>query len=290
MRNFKTQRRPQDHAPSKGDSPIVGSQKLGPSPRPLISAAIICHNELHNIARCLEALEFCDEIVVVDSGSTDGTRQLVQAHGKARLLTRPFDTFIHQKNFALDACRNDWVLSVDADEVVTPQLRREIAGLDFAAAGYLIGRRTFLGSQEIQYGNWSPDYNLRLFHRSRGRWGGTNPHERIVLDAPAVRLTHRMLHYSYRNRQEFLARNEKYTRMIVDYVSQRGHRTYPGKPLLHAIGNFFKAYFAKQGFRDGGAGLFIAWHTARFSHLKYRLLAERGRGPTPQQPQFKHVA
>ena len=275
---------------------MVGSPKWGESPntlpRPPISAAIICHNELHNIARCLEALEFCDEIVVVDSGSTDGTRQLAQAHPKTKLLSRPFDTFINQKNFALDACRNDCVLSVDADEVITPQLRREIAGLDFAAAGYLIGRRTFLGEQEIRHGTWSPDYNLRLFHRGRGRWGGTNPHERVVLDAPAARLAQRMLHYSYRNRQEFLARNEKYTRMIVDYVAQRGHRPYAGESLIHAIGNFVKAYLLKQGFRDGGAGLFIAWHTARFSHLKYQLLAERSRpsSKTPQPSELKHVA
>ena len=261
-------------------------------PRPPISAAIICHNELHNISRCLEALEFCDEIVVVDSGSTDGTRQLVEAHSKTRLLTRPFDTFINQKNFALDACRHDWVLSVDADEVITPPLRREIAALDFTAAGYLIGRRTFLGEQEIRHGTWNPDYNLRLFHRSHGRWGGTNPHERVVLDAPAVRLAQRMLHYSYRNRQEFLARNEKYTRMIVDYVAQRGHRPYLGEPLIHAAGNFVKAYLVKQGFRDGRAGLFIAWHTARLSHLKYQLLSERSRLPsrTSQQSELKHVA
>jgi len=266
---------------SQGDRPILVAQESGQAPiRPPISAAIICYNELHNIGRCLAALEFCDEIVVVDSGSTDGTRQLLQAHGKVRLLTRPFDTFIHQKNFALDACRHDWVLSVDADEVVTPHLRREIAALDFSAAGYLIGRRTFLGDQEIRHGTWVPDYNLRLFHRGHGRWGGSNPHERVVLDAPAVRLKHRLLHYSYRNREEFLARNEKYTRMMVQHVVARGRRAYFGEPLVHAVGNFVKAYFLKQGFRDGAAGWFIAWHTARLSHLKYRLLAEHRRAST----------
>jgi glycosyltransferase involved in cell wall biosynthesis len=102
---------------------------------PPISAAVICFNEQRNIARCLDALAFCDEIVVVDSGSTDGTRQLIQAHGRAKLLTRPFDNYIDQKNFALDTCRNDWVLSVDADEVITPPLRREIASLDYIAPG-----------------------------------------------------------------------------------------------------------------------------------------------------------
>ena len=259
----------------EGDSPIFVAQKLGQSPP--ISAAVICFNEQHNIVRCLDALSFCDEIVVVDSGSTDGTRQLVQSHRRTRLLTRPFDTFINQKNFALDACRNDWVLSVDADEVITPPLRCEISQLDFAAAGYQIGRRTFLGDQEIRYGSWTPDYNLRLFNRSHGRWGGTNPHERVVLNAAAEKLTHRMLHYSYRSREEFLKRNEKYTRMIVEHVSQRGHRCYFGEPMLHAAGNFIKAYLLKQGFRDGAAGWFIAWHTARFSGMKYRLLAERGR-------------
>jgi len=272
----------------------AGSPPPRPSaaPRPQLSAAIICHNELRNISRCLAALEFCDELVVVDSGSTDGTRQLVQAHGRVRLLTRPFDTFINQKNFALDACRHDWIFSVDADEVITPQLGREIAALDFSAAGYSIGRRTFLGDQEIRYGTWVPDYNLRLFHRGHGRWGGSNPHERVILDAPAVRLKHRMLHYSYRSREEFLARNEKYTRMMVEYAAQRGRRAHFGEPLVHAVGNFVKAYFLKQGFRDGAAGWFIAWHTARFSHLKYQLLAEHGRAAARANAQvnLKQVA
>jgi hypothetical protein len=154
----------------------------------------------------------------------------------------------------------------------------------------LIGRRTFLGDQEVRFGTWSPDYNLRLFRRSQGRWGGTNPHERVLLDGHPKKLLNRMLHYSYRDREEFLTRNEKYTRLIVEHVARRGHRSYFGEPLVHAAGNFFKAYVLKQGFRDGAAGWFIAWHTARFSWMKYRLLAERCDSPGNPVTDVKRVA
>ncbi|MCE9543980.1 MAG: glycosyltransferase family 2 protein [Planctomycetia bacterium] len=255
-----------------------------------ISASMICQNEEANIARSLAALAWCDEIVVVDGGSTDRTCEIAGNWPGVRLLSRPFDTFINQKNFALDACRNEWNLSVDADEVFTPELCQEIAALPLTAAGYAIGRRTFLGDQEIRFGTWSPDYNLRLFSRSAGRWGGSNPHERVILNGRVERLRHRMLHYSYRTRQEFLARNEKYTRMSVEHIAGRRQRVLPGEAAVHAVGNFCKAYVLKQGFRDGAAGWFIAWHTARLSHLKYVLLAQRLRQAGGAAADAPHVA
>jgi len=264
--------------------PVTAASKR--SLRPPISAAIICYNEERNIGRCLDAVRWCEQIVVVDSGSTDRTLQIVRAypHARIRLLYRPFDTYIAQKNFALDRCDHEWVLSVDADEVLPPRLVEEIAGLTFDVDGYFIGRRTFLGGREIRYGTWSPDYQLRLFRRTRGRWGGSNPHEVVILDGRWRRLTTRMLHYSYRSRKEFVERNRKYTRMMVEYLEQQGRETYFGEAMVHWLGNFVKSYVLRRGFLDGSAGLFLAWHIANASFMKYHLLAKHRRKTNDPEP------
>jgi len=263
--------------------PVTAASKR--SSRPPISAAIICYNEERNIGRCLDAVRWCEQIVVVDSGSTDATLQIVRAypHRRIKVFFRPFDTYIAQKNFALDRCDHEWVLSVDADEVLPPRLVEEIAGLGFDVDGYFIGRRTFLGGREIRYGTWSPDYQLRLFRRTRGRWGGSNPHEVVILDGSSRRLTTRMLHYSYRSRKEFVERNRKYTRMMVEYLKQQGRTTYFGEAVIHWLGNFVKSYVLRRGFLDGSAGLFLAWHIANSSFMKYHLLAKhRGKNNDPE--------
>ena len=245
--------------------------------RPPVSAAIICYNEEANIGRCLDALGWCDEIVVVDSGSTDATLEIVERYPAAKVFSRPFDTYVAQKNFALDRCTCDWVLSLDADEVATPELIDEVSCLPFDAAGYEISRRPFIGDQEIRHGTWNPGYKLRLFRRSRGRWGGSNPHERVVTSGRIDRLSGQILHYSYRDREEFLERNRRYTRMMVDYLAARGCKTYRGQAAVHWFGNFVKSYFLRKGFLDGSTGLFLAYHIANFSYMKYAMLAERGR-------------
>jgi glycosyltransferase involved in cell wall biosynthesis len=243
--------------------------------RPPISASIICLNEEKNIGRCLDSLGWCDQIVVVDSGSIDRTLDIVREYQRTRILYRSFDTYINQKNYALDNCEHEWVLSIDADEVLPQAMIDEIKGLAFNVDGYHFGRRTFLGSQEIKHGTWSPDYKVRLFRGPRGRWGGTNPHERIIVDGSTARLRNRMLHYSYANREEFLQRNKKYTLMMVDYLEQSGRRTFLGQPYLHWIGNFAKSYLLRRGMLDGRAGLFLAYHIASASFMKCYLLDRR---------------
>ncbi|MCA9269868.1 MAG: glycosyltransferase family 2 protein, partial [Planctomycetales bacterium] len=264
--------------------------KSGDAARPAcrvpVSAAVICFNEAHNIARCLETLAWCEEIVVVDSGSTDGTQDIVRSYPNTKLHYRRFDDYIQQKNHALDLCQCDWAISLDADEVLTPALTAEIHGLAFDVAGYHIGRRTFLGEQEIKHGTWSPDYNLRLFDRNRGRWGGTNPHESVQIVGATQRLSQRMLHYSFRSRQEFIERNEKYTRMSAEFLRRRGKQVFPGQGWIHAAGNFVKAYFLKGGLLDGYNGFYIAWHTARFSRMKYDLLRQPP-AETPAPPKSR---
>lgn len=254
---------------------------MSPSPTttrlPAISAAVICFNEEQFIGRCLDSLAWCDEIVVVDSGSTDRTAEIVNRFPNAELYERPFDNFMNQKNYALSLCRHEWVVSLDADEVLTPESIEEIQSLAFDKSGYHIGRRAFIGDREIRFGTWSPDYQLRIFRKSRARWGGTNPHESIYLEGNTGYLKSRMLHFSYETFDEFVVRNTKYAELMVDHLDRQGRTTFPAEPYLHCVGNFIKAYLLRGGFLDGAAGFFLARHIAGGSFLKYRLLAERQR-------------
>lgn len=242
-----------------------------------ISAAVICFNEEQYIGHCLDSLTWCDQVVVVDSGSTDRTVEIVNRFSNAELHARPFDNFMNQKNHALSLCRNEWVVSLDADEVLTSENVAEIRSLAFDKSGYYIGRRAFIGDREIRFGTWSPDYQLRIFRKSCSRWGGTNPHESIQLEGDVGYLKSRMLHFSYETYDEFVVRNKKYAHMMAEHLDRHGRTTYAAESYLHCVGNFIKAYLLRGGFLDGGAGFFLARHIAGGSFLKYRLLAERQR-------------
>ena len=213
--------------------------------------------------------------MLVDSGSQDRTLEIARQFPNVEILVRPFDNFINQKNHALQACRHDWVISLDADEMLTEPLIAEIARLPFDQAGYRIGRRSFIGSQEIRFGTWSPDYQLRLFRKSCGHWGGTNPHESIQLQGKCGHLKTRMLHYSYHNRREYVERNTKYIHLMVDYLVSKGKTAHPVEAYVHYWGNFFKAYFLRGGLFDGSTGYFLASQIAKGSFLKYQLLAQK---------------
>ncbi len=246
------------------------------SPPPM-AAAVICYNEQEHIAGCLESLAWCEQVVLVDSGSTDETLAIAARYANVEIHHRPFDNFIAQKNHALSLCNQEWVISLDADEVLPPSLIEEIRGLTFDQTGYRIGRRSFIGEREVRHGTWSPDYQLRLFRKSLSTWGGTNPHESIQLKGPIGKLQERMLHYSYRTHAEYVQRNTKYIHMMVEHLAARGRTAQPWEPYVHCVGNFLKAYILRRGFLDGYTGFFLARHIAGGSFMKYRLLAERTR-------------
>lgn len=256
------------------NAPQRVTQRSSADSRPSISAAIICYNEERWIGSCIESLSWCDEVVVVDSGSTDRTAEIVRSFSKARLVVRKFDTFKNQKNFAVDECRNDWILSLDADEVLPSQLRADIEDLQFDTAGYKIRRINFLADHQIRYGNWNPDYALRLFDRSQCRWGGTNPHESIVTSGKVKKLKSPFLHYSYETREEYIERSNKYASMMVEYLRENGRRSTQMTANLHFAGDFLKAFLLKRGFLDGADGLFLAWHGAKASYRKHSELAK----------------
>ena len=172
------------------------------APRARLSACIIAMDEQDRLPDCLASLDFCDEIVVVDSHSTDGTREVAAVHG-ARVIERDWPGHVAQKEFTVRAATHDWVLCVDADERVSPQLRAEILALRDAGfpgqAGWRFPRLSSYLGRWMRHGGWYPDRQLRLFDRRRGRWGGHDPHDRVELEGEPGTLRGDLLHYPYRD-------------------------------------------------------------------------------------------
>ena len=242
---------------------------------PKLSACIITLDEEDRIEDCLASVDFCDEIVVVDSHSTDRTRERAAARG-ARVVERDGPGHVKQKEFALRAASHDWVLCIDADERVSPELRGEILALRErgfpGAAGWEFPRRNHYLGRSIEHGLWVPDRKLRLFDRRRGRWGGNDPHDRVLLDGPKGRLKGTLLHDSYRDFAHHLSTIDRYTTIMARGLHERGRRARPWDLVLPPLGRFVKGYFIKLGFLDGWRGLLIALLSAHYVRLKYAKL------------------
>jgi glycosyltransferase involved in cell wall biosynthesis len=245
-----------------------------------LSACLITFNEADRIDDCLDSLAWCDEIVVVDSHSTDQTRARVQARG-ARVIERDWAGYVAQKEFACRAAAHDWVLSIDADERVSPPLQAEIESLRAAgfpaAAGWAMPRCSrYLGAW-IRHGTWYPDRAIRLFDRRRGRLEA-NPwydlHERIVLDGPCGALHHDLWHLPYRSLSEHLETIDRYTTIMAEGLHARGQRAAVADLVLRPWAHFFKGYVLKRGFLDGWRGLLLAQLGAHYVRLRHaKLLA-----------------
>ena len=249
-----------------------------------VSVCIIACNEERDLPRCLESVAWADErIVVMDARSSDRSEALAREAG-ARVLLRPYDGNIEQKNFALDQAKHDWVLAIDADEAVAPELaeaiRRELAS-PRPADGYELDRLTFHLGRWIRHGDFHPDWQLRLFRRARGRWGGTNPHGRVQIAGEVRRLRGTLEHYSYRDLADQLARIQDFSRIQARALWDAGRRARWSDWLLRPPLRFLRAYVLKQGFRDGFPGFAIAAATAFHVFLKYATLRELERTGGP---------
>jgi glycosyltransferase involved in cell wall biosynthesis len=251
------------------------------SERPRISACIITLNEADRIEACLASLAFCDEIVVVDSGSSDGTRELAAASG-ARVLQRAFDGYRSQKDFAVRAARHDWVLCLDADERVGAELRASIeAARDagFAAAGYRCARATEYFGAFLRHGNAYPDRVLRLFDRRRGGFRGDREiHEHASVDGAVQRLSGDLEHRAYRSLGDQLQRLERYARAMAEHEHRRGRRAHVYNILLNPFWRFLRGYVLRAGFRDGWRGLVYACVEANYVRQKFIKLWLLARG------------
>lgn len=250
-----------------------------------LSACIITLNEADRIEACLASLAFCDEIVVVDSGSDDGTPERAAAAG-ARVLTRRFDGYRRQKDFAVQSAQYDWVLCLDADERVTPELRAAIerardAGFN-DAAGYRFARATEYFGAFLRHGNAYPDRVLRLFDRRRGGWrGGREIHEHASVDGAVATLAGDLEHRAYRSLGDQLKRLERYARLMAEDMHARGRRARLANLALNPFWRFLRGYVLRGGFLDGWRGLVFAWVEANYVRQKFVMLwlLERGFKP-----------
>jgi (heptosyl)LPS beta-1,4-glucosyltransferase len=245
-----------------------------------ISATVITFNEAANIQEACESLAWADEIVVVDSKSTDQTAQLAAQAG-ARVITRDWPGFALQKQFANDATAHDWIFSLDADERVSDHLRASIDGLrstppDQLADGYLISRRSFYQGRWINGGGWYPDRQLRLFKKSLGRWEGKHIHESVKIKGGRIeKLPGDILHYSVRDAAHHHRMiGERYAPLAARQMFESGQRTSAMKIATAAPLAFFRSFVLKAGFRDGLAGLSIASFAAHHAFLKHLMLSE----------------
>lgn len=243
---------------------------------PPISATLITHNEARNIARAIRSLGGADEIIVVDSCSTDDTRKIAASLG-ARVIENAWPGFAAQKQFAVEQARHDWILSLDADEEFDDESQAAIlrwkAG-EPAAAGYRFARKAFYLGRWILHSGWYPDYKVRLFDRRRGRWQGDFVHESIAVTGAIETLAGEILHYTCDSIEEHRARIEIYTDLAAREMFQQGRSAGWLRRGLGPSWVFFSTYFLRFGVLDGHQGYLIARMAARYVRRKYEKLAE----------------
>jgi glycosyltransferase involved in cell wall biosynthesis len=244
-----------------------------------LSAVIITFNEETNISRCINSLiGVADDILVVDSFSTDKTRALAEQLG-ARFIQNKFDGHIQQKNFAIQSASSDYVLSLDADEELSAELRTSILQVkqSWASDAYAFNRLNFYCGKFIRHGNWYPDRKTRLWDRRKGKWGGENPHDTVIMDSGISPkwLKGDLLHYTYRSISQHVAQMNKFSEIAANEAFRKGKKT---SVLAHLVINpfflFFKNYFLRLGFLDGYEGFVVAYHASYYRFLKYAKLRE----------------
>jgi glycosyltransferase involved in cell wall biosynthesis len=240
---------------------------------PRLSAIVITKNEAANIGDCLESLGFCDERIVVDCGSSDDTATIAQGKG-ARVVFRAWDGFGPQKNFALSLAQGDWVLSLDADECVPPDLGAAIsAALQRGDAdGYEFPRLSSFCGRPMHHSGWYPDYVMRLARRGRARFTDVLVHERLVCDGVVRRLAPALIHHPVRRLEDALSRVDRYSTASAEQLLASGRRVSFLTGIAHGIGSFFRAYVLRAGFLDGPEGFLLAVANAEGSYYRYMKL------------------
>ncbi len=225
----------------------------------------------------LESVRFCDEIVVVDSGSTDKTREIAEAHGALVILNVPWPGFAAQRAVATSSARHDWVLMIDADERVTPDLAEEIRTLQaqgFSNAGYRIPRVARYLGRWIRGTDWYPDPQLRLFDRRRARWEGALIHESCKVQGRVGRLRGELQHYPYVDISHHMRKMDTYTTLWARQTFESGGRTGVFRMTASAAWAFFRNYVLKGGFLLGGVGLTVSTLNTYYTFLKLAKLRE----------------
>jgi hypothetical protein len=241
------------------------------------SVVIITYNEEKNIGRCLDSVkDVADEIIVVDSMSTDGTKAICASYG-VTFIEQPFLGYIEQKNFAMNSASHDYVLSLDADECLSSELKKSILtekqnGFTFDC--YRMNRLSSFCGQWIKHGTWYPDRKIRLINRKKGKWGGVNPHDKIVMNegASLKQLQGDILHYTYDTIDQIMAQTNKFTTIQSKAMFEQGKRSSVIKLVINPLIAFISGYIIKRGFLDGYNGFIIARFSSHATLAKYAKL------------------
>ena len=240
-----------------------------------VSAVIITLNEEANLSRCLKSLQFCDEIIVVDSHSRDRTCEIARMGG-AKVHLAPWQGYVEQRNLAAKLAKNSWVLSIDADEVVSDELKQEIEKeLDNPShQAYSIPRKTIHFGRWIRHGGWYPNRLVRLFDKTRGSWVGNELHERWLTLGSQGELQHDLIHYSFVDLSDQVERNNKYSTLGAVGLQNQGVSPSLFRLITKPISKFFETYFLKLGLLDGYPGFIISVSAAYSVFLKWCKLWE----------------
>jgi glycosyltransferase involved in cell wall biosynthesis len=244
---------------------------------PKLSVTVITRNEAEHLDAALGSVGWADEIVVVDAESTDDTVAIARRH-TSRVEVRPWPGYSAQKNYAASIASNDWILSIDADERVTPDLADEIRHLlhsDPPRRGYRVPRVTWYLGRWIRSTDWYPDYQLRLYDRRAGTWNGRRVHESVTLsDEPGV-LRHDLQHFAYRDISDHISTIDRYTTLAAEQGASEDRRVSAGQLAFSPAFAFFRNYVLRHGFSDGIAGFLVSVLNSYYVFLKLAKLRER---------------
>jgi glycosyltransferase involved in cell wall biosynthesis len=243
---------------------------------PKLSVTVITRDEAANLAAALESVAWADEIVVVDSESTDDTVAIARRYTR-QVSVRAWPGYVAQKNHAAAAASHDWILSLDADERVSPELASEIQGLmqrEPEAAGFRVPRVTFHLGRWIRSTDWYPDYQLRLYDRRRARWTGRYVHESVNADGPVADLRNELRHHAYRDLSHHLQTMDRYTTLAARQMREDGRTATWADLAFHPPAAFLRNYVLRGGIRDGVPGLVISLLNATYVALKLAKLWE----------------
>jgi len=250
---------------------------------PPISAVLIAQNEETHIKDALASVSFCDEIVLVDSGSSDRTCEIAEAAGARVVTNAPWPGFVAQRDFAVRAARHEWVIALDADERVSRALRAEIESLrgrGFDRAGYRIPRvASYLGCW-IRGTDWYPDWQVRLFDRTRAAWQGDLVHESVRVEGPVGRLRGELEHHPYATISDHMAKIDSYTTLWARQAHAAGRRTNIVDMVAGAAWAFFRNYALKRGVLLGSTGLIVSVLNTHYTFVKLAKLRELGQTHT----------
>ena len=249
-----------------------------------LAVTVITLNEESNIVPCLESARWADEIIVLDSGSTDRTVDFARQFTD-RVLSVPWEGFGKTKNRAIEAASKPWIFVLDADERITQPLRREIEQIvraDGPLDGYRVPRRNHFCGRFIKYLGWYPDYSVRLFRKARGRFAEREVHESIEIDGRVGTLHQPMLHYTYNSISDFVLRMDRYSMLAARELVRRGQRPLPGELVWRPFLTFLKLYFLQRGFLEGRDGYTLAFLYSTYNFLKYYKFRELRQKSAPE--------